>query len=88
MAEIRTLKDQDTQILPRTRAEAVTMSDGKTLQEKYDAGELGGGSGDAQQIVDAHNVSTSAHKNMGWITTKDGEPSEPAKINAMDQLLQ
>ena len=33
-AEIRTLKDKDIQILPRTRADAVSTTDGSTVQDK------------------------------------------------------
>ena len=33
-AEIRTLKDKDTQVLPRTRADAVSTTDGNTVQNK------------------------------------------------------
>lgn len=33
-AEIRTLKDKDIQVLPRTRADAVSTTDGSTVQDK------------------------------------------------------
>lgn len=33
-SEIRTLKDKDIQVLPRTRADAVSTTDGSTVQEK------------------------------------------------------
>lgn len=33
-SEIRTLKDKDTQVLPRTRADAVSTTDGSTVQDK------------------------------------------------------
>lgn len=33
-SEIRTLKDKDIQVLPRTRADAVSTTDGSTVQDK------------------------------------------------------
>lgn len=33
-SEIRTLKDKDVQVLPRTRADAVNTTDGSTVQDK------------------------------------------------------
>lgn len=35
-SEIRTLKDKDIQVLPRTRADAVSTTDGSTVQNKID----------------------------------------------------
>lgn len=35
-----------------------------------------------RNLVTEHNVSETAHENMGWITSDNGLPSEPALINA------
>ena len=35
-----------------------------------------------RNLVTEHNVSETAHENMGWITSDSGLPSEPALINA------
>lgn len=35
-----------------------------------------------RNLVTEHNISETAHENMGWITSDDGLPSEPALINA------
>lgn len=35
-----------------------------------------------RNLITEHNVSETAHENMGWITSDDGLPSEPALINA------
>ena len=35
-----------------------------------------------RNLVTEHNVSETAHENMGWITSESGLPSEPALINA------
>ena len=36
-SEIRTLKDKDIQVLPRTRADAVSTTDGSTVQDKINS---------------------------------------------------
>ena len=35
-----------------------------------------------RNLVTEHNVSETAHENMGWITSDNGLPSDPALINA------
>ena len=35
-----------------------------------------------RSLVTEHNVSETAHENMGWITSDSGLPSDPALINA------
>ena len=35
-----------------------------------------------RNLIVQHNVSETAHENMGWITSDSGLPSEPALINA------
>ena len=35
-----------------------------------------------RNLIVQHNVSETAHENMGWITSDNGSPSEPALINA------
>lgn len=35
-----------------------------------------------RNLITEHNVSETAHENMGWITSDSGLPSEPALINA------
>lgn len=56
-AEIRTLKDKDIQVLPRTRADAVSTTDGSTVQNSInnildEIANIGTGSGVSQEYVD------------------------------------
>lgn len=56
-AEIRTLKDKDIQVLPRTRADAVSTTDGSTVQNSInnildEIANIGTGSGASQEYVD------------------------------------
>ena len=56
-AEIRTLKDKDVQVFPRTKADAVSTTDGSTVQGKINSileeiENISAGSGVSQEYVD------------------------------------
>lgn len=60
-SEIRTLKDKDTQVLPRTRADAVSTTDGSTVQDKINNIPT-----DLADLTDdsTHRLVTDAEKNI------------------------
>lgn len=72
------------------------LLNGEIILVDTDSGELRAKIGDGEKsytqlpfndevirnLIVQHNVSETAHENMGWITSDSGLPSEPALINA------
>lgn len=61
MAEIKTLKQGETQVLPRTVAEAVNTDSGLSVQAELDA--LKESTPDVSAQINTHNVAEDAHEN-------------------------
>lgn len=61
MAEIKTLKQGETQVLPRTVAEAVNTDSGLSVQAELDA--LKESTPDVSAQINTHNVAEDAHAN-------------------------
>lgn len=61
MAEIKTLKQGETQVLPRTVAEAVNTDSGLSVQAELDA--LKESTPDVSAQINEHNVAADAHEN-------------------------
>ena len=86
--KIETLKKTNgDQVLPRTHAKAVSMTSGTTVESAI--GDINTAISTSQQElnntkenINAHISATDAHSNMGWISTKDMEPSEPTPLDA------
>ena len=62
MAEIKTLKQGETQVLPRTVAEAVNTDSGLSVQAELDA--LKESTPDVSAQITAHNTDPSAHEDI------------------------
>lgn len=68
MAEIKTLKQGETQVLPRTVAEAVNTDSGLSVQAELDA--LKESTPDVSAQINAHNTNPSAHEDIrGLVST-------------------
>lgn len=62
MAEIKTLKQGETQVLPRTVAEAVNTDSGLSVQAELDA--LKESTPDVSAQINAHNTNPNAHEDI------------------------
>lgn len=63
MAQIRTLMQNDTQVLPRTVAEAVSTDAGSNVQAELDALRGDIENVDVSEQISAHNIAEDAHNN-------------------------
>lgn len=87
-SEIRTLKDKDIQVLPRTRADAVNTADGSTVQEKINNIPT-----DLADLVDdsTHRLVTDTEKNIwnnksnfsGFYMDLLGKPDIPTQLSQL-----
>lgn len=81
MAEIKTLKQGETQILPRTVAEAVSTSDGSNVQTELD--NLKKQVPDVSEQINAHNTNPEAHESIRTeISTHVSNKENPHQVTA------
>ena len=97
MAEIKTLKQGETQVLPRTIAEAVNTDSGLSVQAELDA--LKESTPDVSAQINEHNVAEDAHANRfanylplsggmmtGSISFDDNENTRISKNGRLDNV--
>lgn len=80
MAEIKTLKQGETQVLPRTVAEAVNTDSGLSVQAELDA--LKESTPDVSAQITAHNTNPSAHEDIrGLVSDAQQDLTEHTENN-------